>query len=179
MTKIIKQNKIFISWSGVNSKEIAREIKCVLENTVFSGKGLTCFVSDVDIASGADWWNKIKGELMTCKLGILCVTKENVKAPWVYFEAGAMVARNVLTIPLLVNCNVSSLEGSPLKGKQCVDFHDQRKFIKMIEEINKLMSLLDLTSDQIELIAKAGYEQLRTNLSHVLKQLKDTRIYHM
>ena len=55
--------KIFISWSGDNSKQIARALKDSLENTIFKDTGLECFVSDVDISSGDDWWNKIKTEL--------------------------------------------------------------------------------------------------------------------
>ena len=85
--------KIFISWSGDNSKQIARALKDSLENTIFKDTGLECFVSDVDISSGDDWWNKIKTELKKCKLGIACITKENLRAPWIYFESGAMIAR--------------------------------------------------------------------------------------
>lgn len=81
-----KQNRIFISWSGKNSKIIAKELKNVFENKIFAGTGLTCFVSDVDIASGTDWWDKIKGELKTCRLGILCITKENIRAPWIFLK---------------------------------------------------------------------------------------------
>lgn len=87
-----KPNKLFISWSGSNTKEFAKELKHILEDVIFEGTDLTCFVSDVDIESGTDWWIKIKGELKTSKQSILCVTKENVKAPWISYEAGAMVA---------------------------------------------------------------------------------------
>ena len=54
------KNKIFISWSGKNSKKIAIELKKSLEKEIFATSGLECFVSTVDIASGDDWWNKIK-----------------------------------------------------------------------------------------------------------------------
>ena len=78
--------KIFISWSGDNSKEIAIELKNTLEKGIFDGTGLECFVSDVDISCGDDWWNKIKKELKSCKLGIVCITKENLKAPWIFLS---------------------------------------------------------------------------------------------
>ena len=41
--------KIFISWSGDNSKEIAKALKKTLEKVVFKNTGLHCFVSDLDI----------------------------------------------------------------------------------------------------------------------------------
>ena len=92
-------NKIFISWAGDIGKEIAKQLKNILETEMFKGAELNCFVSDVDIASGTDWWKKIKNELKASKVGIVCITKENMKAPWIYFEAGAMVTRNIPTIP--------------------------------------------------------------------------------
>ena len=173
-----KQNKVFISWSGKNSKRIAVEIKEILETKIFASTDLECFVSTVDIASGDDWWNKIKKELKKCKQGILCVTKENIKAPWIFYEAGAMVARDVPTIPLLFNCNVKSLEGSPIKGKQCVDFYDQTQFLKMISDINCSMKLLSITKTQLDAIAKEAYVDIKRTLSPTLKQLKQTRLFN-
>lgn len=173
-----KQNKIFISWSGKNSKKIAMELKEMLEKKVFASTDLECFVSTVDIASGDDWWNKINKELKKCKQGILCVTKENIKAPWIFFEAGALVARDVPTIPLLFNCSINSLEGSPIKGKQCIDFYDQYQFLKMICDINNSMKLLPLEKSQLNSIAKEAYEELKKELNPTLKQLKQTRLFN-
>lgn len=173
-----KQNKIFISWSGKNSKKIAIELKEILEKKIFSSTDFECFVSTVDIASGDDWWNKIKKELKRCKQGILCVTKENIKAPWIFYEAGAMVARDVPTIPLLFNCNINALEGSPIKGKQCIDFYDHAQFLKMIYDINCSMNLLPIEKSQMDAIAKEAYEELKKILQPTLKQLKQSRLFN-
>lgn len=173
-----KQNKIFISWAGPRSKEIAKAVKWILEEFIFKGTELKCFVSDLDITSGSDWWLKIKGELKTCKIGIICVTKENIKAPWVYFEAGAMIARDIPTTPILINCSLSHLASSPLSGKQAIDFYDQQKFIKMICDINENMKLLKMEPIQIAPLAKDGYEKIKEILKDELKQLKDLRIFN-
>ena len=176
--KINKQNKIFVSWSGPKSKEIATGMKWLLEEVIFNGTGLECFVSDLDIASGSDWMVKIKGELQTCKMGIVCITKENIKAPWIYFETGAMIAGDIPTTPILINCSLGHLASSPLFGKQAVDFYDQQKFIKMITDINKNMKLLKMEKAQIEVLAKDGYEKIKEKLKDELKQLKDLRIFN-
>lgn len=178
MAKRIHKNKIFISWSGPRSKEIAKGMKWLLEEVIFKGTELKCFVSDLDITSGSDWWAKIKGELKTCQMGFLCVTKENIKAPWIYFEAGAMIARDIPTTPILINCGYQHLSGSPLSGKQAVDFYDQQKFIKMITDINNNMALLQIDSSQMETLARDGYERLKEKLREVLKQLKAMRIFN-
>ena len=149
-----------------------------MEDEIFASSDLECFVSTVDIASGDDWWNKIKKELKRCKQGILCITKENIKAPWIYFEAGAMVAREVDTIPLLINCSINSLNNSPIKGKQCIDFYDQSQFLKMISDINKNMMLVPLEKNKLDIIAKQAYENIKKRLLPTLKLLKQNRLFN-
>lgn len=172
-----KQNKIFISWSGRCSKEIAIALKDVLEKRIFASTGLQCFVSTVDIASGEDWWNKIQRELKVCKQGIICVTKENIKAPWIFFEAGAMVARDVPVIPLLFHCNNKVLSSSPIKGKQCRDFGDQSQFLQMIYDINSKMDLLPIQRAQMDAIAKDAYGEIKNLLEPTLKELEQKNLF--
>lgn len=163
VTKVPKK-KIFISWSRHYSKEIALELKKILEEKIFLGTELKCFVSDVDIASGEDWWNKIKTELKSSGMGILCVTKQNVKEPWIFYEAGALVANNINVIPLLVSCDQKLLEHSPLNTKECVQFYDETKFLKMIQDINEKLELLSINNDQLKTISKDAYRVIRSNL---------------
>lgn len=170
-----RENKIFISWSGDSSQEIAIQLKKCLEEEIFSGTDLTCFVSVVGISSGANWWNKIKKELKKCKLGILCITDENIKAPWIYFEAGAMTARSVPTIPILFCCNLKALDGSPIKANQGIEFHKKCQFLKMINDINKDMELLSISSSQLEVISNEAYNKLEEILKPTLEQLKKTK----
>lgn len=176
--KSTKENKIFISWSGPHSKEFAKGIKKLLEESVFENKELTCFVSDLDIASGSDWWLKIKKELRSCKLGILCITKENLRAPWIYFEAGAMIAREIPSIPLLVSCDIKALSSTPLNGKQAVDFYDIKKFLKMLVDINNAMEF-DLTENQVKELGKAAYTKLKNDLESVFSSLRDLRLFNV
>lgn len=172
-----KRNKIFISWSGPYSKDFANGIKRLLENSVFDNKDLECFVSDQGIVSGSDWWSKINSELRSCKLGILCITKENLRAPWIYFEAGAMIARDVPSIPLLVSCDIKSLASTPLNGMQAVDFYDIRKFLKMLVDINKVMGF-DLSENQINNLGKEAYVRLKKDLDDIFRSLRDLRLFN-
>ena len=134
------EKKIFISWSGEHSQKIAEELKRALECDVFSG-ALKCFVSTQDIASGEDWFNKIRDELKASSLGIMCITKENVKAPWLYFEAGALVGNNLKVIPLLVNCDQISLDKSPIRANQSIQFYQSDRFFKMLNDIRSEFNL--------------------------------------
>lgn len=171
------KKKIFISWSGENSKEIAKELKNTLEKGIFGKSKLECFVSDVDISSGDDWWNKIKNELKECKLGIVCITKENIKAPWIFFESGAMVARDLKVIPLLTKCKFRSLNDTPISSKHMVDFDQEEKFKQMIKSINDDLSILEITEENLNVIASNQYRDLIKKLSPVLKKLDAMRFF--
>lgn len=172
----IKKSKIFISWSGSVTNSFAMGLKRVIEETIFPNLNVECFVSNVDIASGTDWWTSISSELKSCRLGILCLSNENVHAPWIFYEAGGMASRDVPTTPLLVGCELDSLEKSPLGGKQCVNFESQAEFIKMIADINHYFK--DLLPPPIaKQMAEKGYDELNRNLSAVINTLKNIKPY--
>lgn len=124
--------KVFISWSGENSKAIALKLKEALENQFFKGSGLQCFVSDAAIKAGEEWYARIKKELNACKIGIAVITKENIGAPWLFFEAGAIVAKEKNLIPLLFNCGHESLENTPLGLRQQKIFYNTKDFKSVI-----------------------------------------------
>lgn len=163
MTMQVDKKQIFICWSGDYSKKIAPKIKDLLMNCIFKDKGLNCFVSEEDIASGEDWWSKITKELNASKMGILILTKDNVSAPWIHFEAGALISNKVKVIPLLFHCNVKVLEGTPLSQKQAVSFGDENQFAKMIIDINKQMKLQMIEDEMLKIYAIEKYKEFRKN----------------
>ena len=77
--------KVFISWSGELSKLVAKELSEWLPSIIQS---VEVFYSPEDIQKGENWDLRLTKELEECKYGIVCLTKENVSAPWVHFEAG-------------------------------------------------------------------------------------------
>lgn len=172
-----KARKIFISWSKESAQKVAKGLKKVIEDEIFPGTGLQCFVSKFDIAAGTDWYPTIKDEIKTCDLGILCITNENVAAPWIFYEAGGMAAREVPTIPLLIGCEIRALGDSPLQGKQCVDFLDKTEFVKMIEDINARLGEL-LPSSIVTHMAEVKYDEMKNDLASTLDQLSNIQVFN-
>jgi hypothetical protein len=79
--------KIFLSWSGHKSHEIALVFRDWFPSIIQS---IDPYVSSEDIDKGARWSTDIAKELENSTFGILCVTKDNINAPWLTFEAGAL-----------------------------------------------------------------------------------------
>lgn len=79
--------KVFISWSGDRSKQVAELlddwIQCVIQ-------AVDPWMSSKDIDRGALWFTEISDQLSNTSVGIVCLTKENKDKPWILFESGAL-----------------------------------------------------------------------------------------
>jgi hypothetical protein len=120
---------IFLSWSGVTSKRVAEQLKQFLPSVIQSIKP---FYSSDDISKGKRWSAEISNKLQSCELGIIILTKDNLKAPWIMFESGAL-SKNITTgrvCTLLLGISDTDVQ-SPLTEFQ------NTKFIK--DDVHKLL----------------------------------------
>jgi len=125
--------KIFISWSGHTSHKIATILRDWLPSVIQS---VVPYVSSEDIDKGTRWATDIAGELDQSAFGVLCVTKDNVNAPWLNFEAGAL-GKSVdksRVCPVLYKIKRSEIQG-PILQFQSTIFEKDDVF-KLLKSIN-------------------------------------------
>src|ERR1044071_5524752 len=79
--------KIFLSWSGERSKSVALALRAWMPLVLHY---VEPWLSDKDIAAGDRWSLEVGKELEQSNYGIICLTRDNLDAPWVLFEAGAL-----------------------------------------------------------------------------------------
>src|SRR5512139_1673133 len=79
--------QVFISWSGTRSKQLARAIGEWIRTAVWASKP---WLSEIDIEKGERWNTAVSNRLEESHIGIVCLTPENLTAPWIHFEAGAL-----------------------------------------------------------------------------------------
>jgi hypothetical protein len=79
--------KLFISWSGTVSQQIAEELRKWIPLILPS---VEPFITSTDIDKGARWQGEISKELSQSEFGIACLTSDNLKSQWLAFEAGAL-----------------------------------------------------------------------------------------
>jgi hypothetical protein len=108
--------KIFVSWSGAASRRVAELLKDWLPHVVQRAE---LYVSSQDIEKGERWAASIAAKLSEIDFGIIIVTPENIDAPWVNFEAGAL-SKSVKSrvIPLLCGMDRIDAASSPLRQFQ-------------------------------------------------------------
>jgi len=128
--------KLFITWSGELSREVALAIRTNFPDVLV---GLDVFMSEVDISSGVPWFETIAANLADSAYGIVVVTRENQRQPWLLFEAGALAIGlgKPRCTPLLVDLITSNDLIAPLNQLQFRDL-GRDGLRKMLFEINRL-----------------------------------------
>ncbi len=127
--------KIFLSWSGEQSKAYAVALRDWLPLVIHF---VEPWVSDADIEAGERWATEVGKELETSNFGVLCITRENIGSQWLLFEAGAL-SRSMQegrVIPLLFDIEFKDISG-PLAQFQAKKF-DNRGVWDTVCAINRL-----------------------------------------
>ena len=155
---------MFISWSGETSHKVA----VILYEWLFKMKipALELYISD-EIDKGALWFAELVSELKSADCGILCLTKENVSAPWLLFEAGALLTAKERSFvsPFLFRVARSEIVG-PLAQFQHTEC--TREDIKsLIRRLNKSCGEDGLPQRDFESAFARMYPELEAKLRDV------------
>jgi hypothetical protein len=114
--------KVFISWSGDYSKQLAEVIRWWLPHVLQFTKP---YFTPADIEKGARWDNEISVELEQSQIGIIAMTAENRSSPWIMFEAGAIskvVEEKARVCPIIFGIKKTDLVG-PLASFMATEFN--------------------------------------------------------
>jgi hypothetical protein len=82
-----KPHNMFISWSGERSGAAAEFLRKWLPKVIQAAKP---WLSSKDIEKGSRSLDEIAKALQGVRFGIICLTPENLNAPWILYEAGAL-----------------------------------------------------------------------------------------
>ncbi len=153
--------KVFISWSGESSLRVAQTLRDWLPSVIQS---LEPYVSSEDIDKGARWSTDISRELEEASYGILCVTRENMEAPWLNFEAGALSKsfEKGRVSPLLFGVKRSEIKGPILQFQSTVTERDDVK--KLLKSLNWSCSPPLLDDGRLEMIFDVWWPRLAESL---------------
>lgn len=119
-TRQLDSVKLFLSWSGERSRSVAEGLKEWLRD-VFHPE-VSPWVSSKDMEAGVLWERSLASELEESKFGILCLTPEGRRSPWLLFEAGVLAkwASGARLVPYLIDLPLDGLP-DPLKQFQAVE----------------------------------------------------------
>jgi len=121
---------VFVSWSGSRSKKVAHALENWLVQVI---QAVEPWIS-TDIEKGARWSPAIADRLERSKVGIICLTRENLDSPWILFEAGALSkTKDTYVCTFLLDLRPTDLE-QPLAQFQATttEKEDVRLLVKTI-----------------------------------------------
>jgi anti-anti-sigma factor len=126
--------QVFLSWSGKKSERTAEALKPFLEQLL---PGVKAWKSDHDIPAGTPWGTVLHEQLRGADFGILCLTPDNLTAPWVLYEAGALAMSSKVgcVVPFRLEVGPDELP-APLAQFQSVEA-DLDGVWKIIRSINE------------------------------------------
>jgi hypothetical protein len=130
--------QVFISWSGERSQKIAEVFHKWLPDVIQSVRPY--FTPD-DVIKGTRWETEVATVLDKSNIGLLILTPEALKSPWVLFEAGALtkVIEKSRVCPLLFGIEPTDVIG-PLAFLQGAKFNK--------EEIKRVMKMINASLDE-------------------------------
>lgn len=156
--------KVFISWSGNKSLKVAQIFREWLPSVIQS---IEPYVSSEDIDKGARWSTDIANELEDSTFGILCVTKDNIEAPWLSFEAGALskTMEKSFVTPFLFDIKRSEVQGPILQFQSTIFEKDDIK--KLVKTLNKACGDASISETRLDKSFDVWYPTLEESLNEL------------
>ena len=124
--------KIFIGWSGTKSKQLAKALYDWLPLVL---QHVEPYMSE-EMEKGTRWASDIANHVEQSSFGLFCLTRENIEAPWINFEAGAIskVISSSFVLPILLGVVPSDIRG-PLAMFQSAT-PDKEQMLRVVRTIN-------------------------------------------
>lgn len=165
--------KVFISWSGENSKKFAEELRKWLPAVLQFVKP---YFTPSDIEKGARWNSEVAKELELAKVGILCVTRDNLHSDWVMFEAGALSKSmdKAHVCPVLFGIHNTDLSG-PLKQFQTTEF-EKEDFKKLLQVINDKSVDNKLIPSVLDSVFDMWWPKLESKIERCMSEIGEATV---
>jgi hypothetical protein len=162
--------KVFISWSGPRSQAVAQTLRTWLKDIM---QAVDPWISSADIDKGSRWSSKLARALEDTHIGVICLTPENLTAPWLLFEAGALsklhTAQNAHVCTYLIGMPYAAVTG-PFTEFQHTSATQEDTYL-MVQSINAAVEEGKgrLTEDRL----KRAFERCWSELQECLDTLPE------
>jgi hypothetical protein len=162
--------KVFISWSGERSKAIADALHHWLPTVIQS---IETWMSEHDIDKGTRNIPAISKNLEETQFGIICLTPENLNAPWLLFEAGALSKsqEDARVWTFLYALEYVDVQG-PLSQFQHTKAQED-DVRKLLQAINKASVSSSITDQQLQVSFDRGWPELEESLRTIPATTED------
>lgn len=162
---------IFIVWSGELSHEVALALHSWLPTVIPNARP---FCSSVDIAKGGTWFADLRTQLNQVDFGIVCVTRENLNVPWIFFESGSLSNKlgKLPISPLLIGLSAVDLSGGPLAHFQSTAV-TEKDIERLVNSINSAIASNRKSTKRLNRAFATAWPRLEAKLESLFNQFRD------
>jgi predicted nucleotide-binding protein len=156
--------EVFLSWSGEQSRRIAEALRDWLPDVM---QAVQPWLSSEDVHKGARWAVVLAERLRGVDAAILCLTRQNLSATWLNFEAGALsnLDSTVYVCPYVLDLPPSDLTG-PLSQFQCA-VANRDDTLKLLTALNTTRNGPKLTTERLQRAFDLHWPALATRLEEI------------
>lgn len=161
--------KVFLSWSGELSHRVAGEFRDWLPDIIHDVKP---YLSSLDMDKGTRWSTEIAGELDASAFGLVFVTRQNMNAAWMNFEAGALSksVEKSRVVPFLFNVKPAELKG-PLVQFQYAS-REKEDVRKILVSLNNAFGDRSLERQRLDRAFEMWWPQLDQKLEKLAGEVE-------
>lgn len=157
--------RVFLCWSGSRSKAVAEHLQAWLRRVI---QAVDPWISE-DIEKGIRWTPEVSTRLEESKIGIVCLTKDNLDSTWVHFEAGALSkTKDAHVCTFLLDVQFTDVK-QPLGQFQHTtrEKDDVRRLLSTINRAVERAGEKALAEDVLDDVFATYWQQLDTQLADV------------
>lgn len=165
--------EIFIGQSGDRALKLAQELRPFLRRVVH---GAVPWVLEGGIEAGEKFPQAIDRKLATSLAGLVCLTPENQREPWILFEAGALSQKAHERV-WMVRLDFKSNKDVkwPLGQFQNTVANDAEQMFAMVKSVSKIVAGAIGRAPQLDGDLKALFDKLWPDLRLTIDQLLAAR----
>lgn len=158
--------KVFISWSGERSRQVAELLNEWIGNVL---QHVTPWFSP-EMDRGSVWFNSIFNALSETSAGIICLTQDNLNSPWILFESGAIAkgvtANRVCTFAIDIEKEDIQAPLSHFNATQ----PSQEDMYSLVKTLNAASGDEALNENRLRQVFDAFWPQFWTKFQTILDQ---------
>lgn len=160
--------KVFLSWSGTRSRRTAEVLSEWLPQMI---QAVEPWMSS-ETEKGTRWGSEIANKLEESKVGIICLTRENLNENWILFEAGALSkTKDAHVCTFLLDLKPTDIK-QPLAQFQATQFRKE-DVLKLITTINRVVEKVgehSLNEKVLSNLFSVLWPQLEEKLSRISEE---------
>lgn len=165
--------QVFISWSGIHSQQVATVLREWLPMVI---QAIKPWFSTIDIDKGEAWLTSIQGSLASSKgMGIFCLTPDNVSAPWLAFEAGALSSQDRGRVATFLHGVDTSSVKPPLSLFQATKAMERDDVLNLLKSLNARLES-PLEPHLLQRSFDANWQDLQDKLSAISPPTKKAKL---